>query len=332
MATIGDSNLNISDWALRMKDDGMLADIVNTISEEHPEIQDIIWKRASENLSNMTTQRTSEPTLSYTRMNIGAPSGKSGVRQVNDTLGMVEIYSKVDVRLLTYSGEAKKMRADEEAAFFDAYGKKIGQSFFYANTLADAKEPMGLSARYNELGTYVLDGTVTGQATDANSSVWMVEYGDSKTHGIFPKNGSAGLQVEDLGRQLMQDDNGNDLRYWVTHFKWDMGWVVKDPRRIIRIPNLNLAKMRTAGESSDTSPNIWRLLTVATHRIQGRGRAKRTVIYMNPDTLEALDIQAQLKTNVNLPMQEWYGMDVPSFRGIPIRETDALLTAEAKVS
>jgi len=62
----------------------------------------------------------------------------------------------------------------------------------------------------------------------------------------------------------------------------------------------------------------------------------RTVIYMNRDMLEALDALATNKGGsdnfVRLTPMELEGKEVMSYRGIPIRETDALINAESVVS
>jgi hypothetical protein len=63
----------------------------------------------------------------------------------------------------------------------------------------------------------------------------------------------------------------------------------------------------------------------------------KTAIYMNRDVLEALDVAqsnargGSIDNFVRLTRSEVEGKEVLSFRGIPIRETDALLNTEARV-
>ena len=57
----------------------------------------------------------------------------------------------------------------------------------------------------------------------------------------------------------------------------------------------------------------------------------RAVIYCNRIIRTYLDIQAVNKTNVLLQMEQWNGMSVTTFRGIPIRTVDAILNTEARV-
>ena len=62
----------------------------------------------------------------------------------------------------------------------------------------------------------------------------------------------------------------------------------------------------------------------------------RQAIYCNRDVLEALDVNA---TNgggsdnfVRLKSEELEGKEVLTYRGIPIRETDAIVNTEAQIT
>jgi hypothetical protein len=57
----------------------------------------------------------------------------------------------------------------------------------------------------------------------------------------------------------------------------------------------------------------------------------RVVIYCNRIIRTYLDLQAMNKTNVLLRLEEFNGKVVTTFRGIPIRTSDALLNNEAQV-
>ena len=62
---------------------------------------------------------------------------------------------------------------------------------------------------------------------------------------------------------------------------------------------------------------------------RGGGRA---AIYANRTIATFLSLQATNKTNVLLQMAEFAGMVVPTFRGVPIRIVDQLLSTEAQVT
>ena len=62
-----------------------------------------------------------------------------------------------------------------------------------------------------------------------------------------------------------------------------------------------------------------------------RANMGRTVIYCNRVIRTYLDIQATNKTNVLLNINEFDGKVVTTFRGVPVRTCDALVSNEARV-
>ncbi|MEO6217225.1 MAG: phage major capsid protein, partial [Sphingomonas sp.] len=87
----------------------------------------------------------------------------------------------------------------------------------------------------------------------------------------------------------------------------------------------------------------YKFMRKASYKLQNRRSAKmngdvaaqgRTVIYMNRDMIEALDGLGTNSGNGALMIRpmELEGKEVMSYRGLPIRETDALINAEALVS
>ncbi|MCV5784898.1 hypothetical protein OFN20_28880, partial [Escherichia coli] len=57
----------------------------------------------------------------------------------------------------------------------------------------------------------------------------------------------------------------------------------------------------------------------------------RAAIYMNRDIAEYLDVQAVEKPSLGIKVKETEGIYWRDFRGIPIRECDALLNTESRV-
>jgi len=57
----------------------------------------------------------------------------------------------------------------------------------------------------------------------------------------------------------------------------------------------------------------------------------KLAIYCNRTIRTYLDIQAVNKTNVLLRLEEWEGKAITTFRGIPVRTVDALVSTEAAI-
>jgi hypothetical protein len=188
-------------------------------------------------------------------------------------------------------------------------------------------------------GANVIDAGGTGST---NTSIWVVTWGSNTVHGIFPKGKISGLQHRDLGEWPLLDENGNMYQGYRTHFKWDTGLTVRDWRYIVRIANIDVSLL-----SGASAANLINALIRAVHRLPtaptsvsteqksdapgGMMMAGQTVIYANRTIRTYLDIQALNKTNVLLRFEEWHGRPVTTFRGIPIRTVDAILSNEAQI-
>ena len=137
-----------------------------------------------------------------------------------------------------------------------------------------------------------------------------------------------------MGRQRVLDENGNPYYVKEEKFTWHLGLAVKDWRYVSRVANIDVSEMQAG------NVKLYDFMRKAYYKLQSRIRrgdaaGGRQVIYCNRDVLEALDA---LATNagagdnfVRLKDSELEGQEVLTYRGIPIRETDALLNTEARV-
>jgi hypothetical protein len=230
------------------------------------------------------------------------------------------------------------MRTSEGMAFLEAMAQEIESSVWYSDVRVNGKKFHGLGPRYNTLSNpSVVNG---GGVSSNNTSIWMVTHGDGMTNVIVPENMSAGVQQEDMGRQRVLDGAGNPFYVLEEKFTQHIGIAVKDWRYTGRIANINTTNA-AAG-----SVDLYRLLTRLFYQLQGRRHYKldasgmpapgNTVIYMNRSMLEVLDNLAINKgaadNFVRLKPMDIQGQEVLSWRGIPIRETDALLNTEAAIA
>ena len=96
----------------------------------------------------------------------------------------------------------------------------------------------------------------------------------------------------------------------------DRRFRVPRPRALYRLPTAPASA--TAIQTSDT-PEV-------------RANMGRVMIYGNRIVRTYLDLQAMNKTNVLLRLQEFNGKVVTTFRDIPVRTCDAILSNEAQVT
>ncbi len=133
------------------------------------------------------------------------------------------------------------------------------------------------------------------------------------------------MQHQDLGEQTLTDANGGKYQGYRTHYKWDNGLALRDWRYVVRIANIDVSDL-----SGGSAANIVKLMVAALHRIPNRGMGK-PVFYMNRTIAQALDLQSLDKASLALSVKETEGEFWTTFRGIPIRETDAILETESRV-
>lgn len=340
MATIGNSFLNLIDlYKGAGGADAQLGEVVEVLRTLNPLMDDAVTTPANMGTYHRHTIRTGLPDVAWGRLYQGIPQSKSTTMQVDDTTGFVEGLSTVDTRLLEISDNPAGVRLSEGRSYLEAMAQEVQRGFFYHDTATSPEKFKGLAARYSTLGgggagNQIING---GGVGSDNTSIWFVTWGDDYTTLIHPKGTKAGVTREDKGEQRTSDQAGNIYYVKEELFRQHIGVAVRDWRFNARIANIDVSNV-IAG-----SVDLYGLMRAATYKLQGRRAAKmtgdvptlgRTVIYMNRDMLQALDATGTNASNGALMLKpmELQGEEVLSYRGMPIRETDALINAESLVS
>ncbi|WP_210487260.1 major capsid protein [Pantoea ananatis] len=327
MAVKGLTALTLADWGKRVDPNGKIDKITELLSQTNPILQDMLIVEGNLPTGHRTTVRSGLPSATWRLLNYGVQPSKSTTVQITDAVGMLESYAEVDKSLADLNGNTSEFRLSEDRAFIEAMNQQMAQTLFYGDTSANPQQFMGLSSRYSSKtagnGQNIIDAGGTG--TD-NTSIWLVVWGENTVHGIFPKGQKAGLHMEDKGQQTLRDANNNPYEGYRTHYKWDNGLSLRDWRYVVRIANIDVSDLSVPGSAA----NIVSLMVKALHRIPNRGMGK-PVFYMNRTIGQALDLQSLDKASLALSVKETEGEWWTSFRGVPIRETDAILETEARV-
>ena len=340
MATIGNSFINLIDlYKGAGGADGQLGEVVEVLRQLNPVMEDAVTAPCNMGTVHRHTIRTGLPDVAWGRLYQGIPQSKSTTQQVDDTTGFVEGLSTVDTRLLEISDNPGGVRLSEGRAYLEAMAQEVSRGFFYHNTTTTPEKFKGLAARYSSLGGAGAGNQIinAGGVGSDNTSIWFVTWGDDYTTLIHPKGTKAGVTREDKGEQRASDGNGNIYYVKEELFRQHIGVAVRDWRYNARIANIDVSSV-AAG-----SVDLYGFMRQACYKLQGRRAAKmaanvaaqgRTVIYMNRDMLQALDAAGTNASNGALMLKpmELQGEEVLSYRGMPIRETDALINAESVVS
>lgn len=334
MATIGNSFLNLIDIAKRTDGQRNLAPVIEALHTLNPLMQDAFAVECNQGTKHLTTTRTGLPAVTWGRLYQGIPQSKSTTQQVEDTTGFVEGRSSVDERLLEISKNPGAVRMSEAQPFLESMAQEVQTNFFYADTATTPERFKGVGARYNTLANpNVIDG---GGAGSDNMSIWAVTWGANQTRLIYPEGTAAGVRRTDRGSQQVADDLGNYYFAKVEEFRQHLGVSVGDWRFNGRVANIDVSLL----QAGTTDP--YALLNKLYWSLQGRRNDKvgnggmitagRTVIYANRTFLQALDNATTNDSKVQLRPSEVEGREIMTYRGIPMRETDALINAEALVA
>lgn len=326
---LSEMNPTMLDIARRTDPNGKIATIVELMSAHNPILQDMVVVECNNGSVHRTTIRTGLPKGFWRLLYQGVQSEKSTTRQVNDTCGMLETYSEIDKALADMAPDKAAFLLTESQAFLEGLNQTMANTLFYGDVSVHPERFTGLAARYNAYGSDPEKSSYNvfnaGGTGSDNTSIWMLYWGTQTMHGLYPRGSKAGLRHEDLGEVTAFDAAGGKFQALRSHYKWDLGFSVRDWRYGVRIANIDMAKVESGATDLIT------LLIKASHRIPAV-KVGRPVIYCNKNIGTALDIQAMNKKNLMLTYSEVDGKPMTSFRGIPIKICDAILDTEAAVS
>jgi hypothetical protein len=319
------------DFTKRLDPNGKIDQIAEVLNNTNEIIHDMVWLEANGVTGHRTTIRTGLPAPTWRKLYGGVQPTKSTTAQVTDSMGMLEAYAEVDKKLCEINGNTAAFRFSEELAHIEGMNQEMASTLIYGSESTAPEEFTGLAARFNDQsaanGDNILTSAATPDNTD-NTSIWLIVWGANTVHGIFPKGSKAGLSVQDLGEVTAENIDGSNGRAQIyrSHYQWDMGLCVRDWRYIVRI-NYDLEDIVASGA---TGPVLYDLMRKAVRRIPNLS-AGRPAFYMNRDSLDAFDLQANYKGN-NMGFQtieDAQGKLVNTFLKIPVRRVDAILSNES---
>jgi len=334
MAVLGTNTLTLADWAKRLDPDGKIAKIGELLHVSNPMLDDIPFIEANGPTSHRTTVRTSLPTPTWRLFNQGVAPTKSTTSQATESIGMLEDWIETDKDLAELNGSVGAFRLSELGAHLEGINQEAASTLFYGNAGTDPEEFTGFAPRYNDTdsasfpsGQNIIDGA--GSGSD-NSSIWLVVWGENTVHGLFPKGSQAGLQHEDLGLQTVHTQAqvaGTKFRAYQDRICWKLGLCVKDWRYAVRFANIDISDLGGGSEE-----NLIKGMIKMLHRIPNLAMGTPR-FYMNRTVFQNLDLQRRADVAAaGMTYSDVDGKMMPTFRGIPIRITDALTETEAHVT
>jgi hypothetical protein len=317
--------------------DGNIAKVAEILNQYNEMLDDITFVPGNLPTGHKTTVRSSIPAGTWRLLNQGIVPVKSQANQITDTCGMLENYSEIDCALAKLNGNSAEWRLSEDKAIIEGMGQSFQTALIYGDTSVNPERFVGLAPRYYSLGATtggnIIDAGGTG--SNDNTSIWLVGWSTDTIHGIFPKGSQAGLSMKDLGEQTIYDANLGRYQGYRTHYKHDVGLTIRDWRFVVRIANINITDLLTAGDAADASANILKYMSMALDKFPPIGNV-RPVFYMNQTVRSMLRVKLMSRSNTFLTLENWMsptGMPRPTltFMGVPCRRVDAITSTEARI-
>ncbi|MCF7949507.1 MAG: hypothetical protein K9M94_13035 [Spirochaetia bacterium] len=297
-----------------------LADIAEILEESNEILTDLKFVEANNVTSHITTQRARVPEASTRMINEYVGAETTDVRQIEEFICMLAVYSVVDKKLVDITGDKAGFMMGEVKGFIEGMGQQAADMIFYGNRADDPGEITGLANRYNSLSK---DNVWDNGGSSNRTSIWVLQHDLDKFHGIYPRGSKSGLDHRDLGESTKTNSDGKEMQVLRNYFTWDFGLVVRDPKAVQRVANVD--STATSSFSFDNS------IIKALNQMPKRG--KGSVIYVNRDVFTMMDIYAKDKTNMAYGnIKDAAGQEVTTFRGIPVRLVESLLSSEDAVS
>ena len=342
-ATLGSTVATLADWAKRLDPDGKVPTIVELLSQTNDVLKDMLFKEGNLPTGERTTVRTGLPTVAWRLLNQGVATSKSTTAQIDEQAGMLEAWSEVDKDLAELNGNTAAFRLSEAQAFIEAMNQEMASTLIYGNSGTAPEEFLGFAPRYASLSATNAQNILNAGGTGSdNTSVWLVCWGASTVHGVFPKGSKAGLVHDDMGLVTVETTagvGGNRMRAYQDRWQWKNGLVLKDWRYAVRIANVDISDLiaLTGTQATTAATFLLKLMARAIDRVPSLGMGK-PVFYANRTVMSHLRVAAMEKSNNVLSISEGLNQlgeriqNGLNFLGIPVRMVDSLLETEAAVS
>ncbi len=308
--------------------------VAEVLSRKNPIVNEAPILEANQALTHIGTRDIALPTVQKRAINDGVPYSAHKEVQITAPMSLFETMSRVDEEILRLAGaNAAGVRQRKDAKFIEAMAQSLADELFYGSLGDDVLGFNGFATMFasssvypNNDSTWYYNVLLGGGDGSDTTSIWAVEWGADKCHLIYPKGTMGGIEIDDLGKQLVSGITGSTQYVaYVTQFKWRCGLFVADERCVQRIANIETAGASNTFDDDD-------LLTMC-NRLPDMGENPNTKIYVNRTIRTQMDIKVKDKNNVNYYAdKDAFGKPVLYFRGIPVQVLDCIVNTETVIT
>jgi hypothetical protein len=300
---------------------GIEQDIVELLTQENGFMRYARWKAGNLPTGDRIVRRTSVPTPEARKINRGVSPAKTLTDQVDESVGFLELMTKIDPKLAKLSGDVQGYRASEDMGVRQGFANALEHLMWYGDPDARAEEWKGISTRFSATtnplyGTQMIASGITAAGAEQSEAIFM-EFGHD-LYCIYPSNDDPGLKVEDMGLGVALDDDGKEWRCYRTWFEWNAGITVRNPLRLSCVYNIDSSAIAVASDLL--------ILALIDAYAQQKRAGGENVLFMNTFVQTYLHKQAYTQAkNGTLTIQSPAGQQpIVMFYNVPIAISDAL--------
>ena len=328
MATVGSNYLTLIDRAERIGSGSKKAKaFVNLLSETNDIVGDMPFVDANKGTTHEIGQYVGLPPVYWKQMNKGIPSGKSKIVNQKEGTAILAGLGIADCSM----PNVKELRGTEMMAQMSSLSNRMATEIFYGTAL-DPEGLVGLSTRYSDLSAgnaqNIIPVTASPSGAD-NTSIWLIGLGRRAIYGVLPEGYSSGVKHKYAGEYPIADSDGNTYMAHRDEYSFAGGLAVEDWRYAVRICNIDIS----ASEADPANSGIIEAMIKSLRRVPSlKAAGIKFGFYMNRDAGTLLDLAGVDKNNAYFKSTEVEGVTRTTFRGIPLRLCDAILSTESTVS
>ena len=326
--------LSLLDQAKRTDPNGNTAMIVELLSQQSSIVEDAVSVEGNGPTHHRTTVRTGLPSVEWRRLNYGVGRSKSRTAQVDDGYGMCEVYAETDKSIVDLAADPAAFRFSEERPFRASMTIEMEDTLLNGNTDVNPEKFLGITPRYNDYTApnagNIIPMELTAAADATSQSIWFITWGPQTAFLSFPKGGKAGLDVQDKGQQTLNDGASGQFEGYRTHYKWDIGFVLRDWRYCVRVCNI-MTSLLAAGTTD--SQGFFDKMIEAYYQVEDFNNGN-TIIYASKTMqtwMHKLAMNTTTTRQTHLSIDEFGGKPVVNFLGIPIHRSDSIVAEPAVV-
>lgn len=342
--TVGSGATSLVDLCKGREGNERDVQLINMMSETHNLFADIRWKVCNSGATHKATIITKLPEAHMRRLYKGFKVSKGGRAQVTEDTGMAGTACVIDYKEFELNGKNADWLTQNVRMGTDALSYKVAHELFYGDRDKNPESINGLCKRmgkcngtdklkssYNVMSAMDISDstkeTAVKKLTDL-TSIYFVGHGDMGFYGLVPQGGSSVIHNNTVGldeKHLVEDDEHNRYPAIEVQLGMDYGCCLNDFRYAARLANISVASLE---QGSATYIDLWEKLTRMYYKINKYKGSAAWSIYVNAEIFTYLDLQAQKKVSPTLTYQTIDGKEILSYRGIPIKEDEAIVVGE----